>query len=286
MSALADLAAEQEWLDPAGRALRGGIRSVFHGEAGRTVKDALHGVWLGHPLHPVLTDIPVGAWTMAQVFDALDASDGGNRYEDAARVCINAGLVGAAGAAITGLMDWSETRKKDRRAGLIHGLINVTATTLFLTSSILRKRTRTAGAVAFSAAGYAAVMAGAYLGGALVYKRRIGTDHAVQGPAPEGFTRTIALAEIPDGDKRMVKVGEAQVVLVRQGETVCALAERCAHLGGPLSEGEVRDGTIVCPWHASQYALADGHVVHGPSTYDQPCYAVRITDGFVEVQLA
>jgi len=286
MSALADKAAEQEWLDPAGRALRGGVRAVFQGEAGRTAKDALHGVWLGHPLHPVLTDIPVGAWTMAQVFDALDATDGGTRYEDAARVCINAGLVGAVGAAVTGLVDWSDTRKKDRRAGLIHGLINITATGLFLTSSILRRRARTSNAVVFSAAGYAAVMAGAYLGGALVYKQRIGTDHAVQGPAPEGFTRTIRLAEIPDGDKRMVKVGDAQVVLVRQGDTVCALAERCAHLGGPLSEGEVRDGSIICPWHQSQFALSDGHVVHGPSTYDQPCYAVRVAEGFVEVKLS
>ena len=286
MSAVAEIAAEQEWLDPAGRALRAGIRTVFQGEAGRTAKDALHGVWLGHPLHPVLTDIPVGAWTMAQVFDVLDATVGGHRYEDAARVCINAGLVGAAGAAVTGLVDWSDTRKKDRRAGLIHGLINITATSLFLTSSILRRRARTPRAVAISAAGYAVVMAGAYLGGALVYKRRIGTDHAVQGPAPEGFTRTIPLTEIPQGEKRMVKVGDAQVVLVRQGEAVCALAERCAHLGGPLSEGEVRDGTIICPWHQSQFALSDGHVVHGPSTYDQPCYAVRITDGYVEVKLS
>src|SRR5687767_9987366 len=162
--------------EPLSKAVRGAYEAA--GPAGQHAKNALHGVWLGHPLHPVLTDIPVGAWTMAQVFDALDASDGGNRYEDAARVCINAGLVGAAGAAVTGLMDWSETRKKDRRAGLIHGLINVTATSLFLTSSILRKRTRTPRAVAISAAGYAAVMAGAYLGGALVYKRRIGTDHA------------------------------------------------------------------------------------------------------------
>ncbi len=286
MSALADMAAEQEWLDPAGQALREGVRTVLQGETGHTVKDALNGVWLGHPLHPVLTDIPVGAWTMVQVFDALDAADGGDRYADASRVCINAGLVGALGAAVTGLADWSDTGKKDRRAGLIHAFFNVTATALFLTSSVLRRRRRTPGAVGFSAAGYAAVMAGAYLGGALVYNRRIGTDHAVPDDAPEGFTRTIRLADIPDGDKRQVKVGDTEIVLVRQGDGVCALLDRCAHLGGPLSEGEVRDGTIICPWHQSQYGLSDGHVVHGPSTYDQPCYATRITDGFVEVQVS
>lgn len=286
MSELAELAAEQEWLDPAGRALRSAIQGAFEGETGRDVKDVLNGVWLGHPLHPVLTDVPVGAWTMAEVFDALDAAGGGERYADAARVCINAGLVGAVAAAATGLTDWSDTGKEDRRAGLIHGLINITATGLFLTSSLLRRRRRSSAAVGISAAGYAVLMAGAYLGGALVYQRRLGTDHATQGDAPEGFIRTIALAELPDGDKRKVKVGDADVVLVRQGDTVCALAERCAHRGGPLSEGEVRDGMIICPWHESQYALTDGHVVHGPSTFDQPCYATRFSDGFVEVRLS
>ena len=228
---------------------------------------------------------PIGAWTMAEVFDALDATGGRGRYEEAARVCINVGLVGAAGAAVTGLTDWTDTGQGDRRVGLIHAMLNITATSLFLTSTILRRRRRTPGATGISAAGYAFAMAGAYLGGALVYKRRIGTDHTVQGDAPEGFVRTIRIDEIPDGDKRKVRIGDADVVLVRQGESVCALAERCAHLGGPLSEGEVRDGTIICPWHQSQYRLTNGHVVHGPSTYDQPCYATRVSDGFIEVNL-
>ena len=118
MSELAELAAEQEWLDPVSLTLRERLRNVFQGETGRTVKDFLNGVWLGHPLHPVLTDIPIGAWTMAEVFDALDAASGDGRYEEAARVCINAGLLGAAGAAVTGLTDWSDTGKSDRRMGL------------------------------------------------------------------------------------------------------------------------------------------------------------------------
>ena len=285
MSELAEVAAEQEWLDPVSQTLREGLRNVFQGETGRTVKDFLNGVWLGHPLHPVITDVPIGAWTMAEVFDALDATGGRGRYEEAARVCINVGLVGAAGAAVTGLTDWTDTGQGDRRVGLIHAMLNITATSLFLTSTILRRRRRTPGATGISAAGYAFAMAGAYLGGALVYKRRIGTDHAVQGDAPEGFVRTIRIDEIRDGDKRKVRIGDADVVLVRQGDSVCALAERCAHLGGPLSEGEVRDGTIICPWHQSQYRVTNGHVVHGPSTYDQPCYATRVSDGFIEVNL-
>ena len=186
--------------------------------------------------------------------------------EEAARVCINVGLVGAAGAAVTGLTDWTDTGQGDRRVGLIHAMLNITATSLFLTSTILRRRRRTPGATGISAAGYAFAMAGAYLGGALVYKRRIGTDHTVQGDAPEGFVRTIRIDEIPDGDKRKVRIGDADIVLVRQGDSVCALAERCAHLGGPLSEGEVRDGTIICPWHQS----------HGPP--DERARGARAVD--------
>ena len=180
---------------------------MFQGETGRTVKDFLNGVWLGHPLHPVLTDVPIGAWTMAEVFDALDATGGRGRYEEAARVCINVGLVGAAGAAVTGLTDWTDTGQGDLRVGLIHAMLNITATSLFLTSTILRRRRRTPGATGISAAWYAFAMAGAYLGGALVRGQTAYRDRS-RGPgdAPEGFVRTIRIDEIPDGDKRKVRI--------------------------------------------------------------------------------
>jgi nitrite reductase/ring-hydroxylating ferredoxin subunit/uncharacterized membrane protein len=284
MREVAELVGTQEWLDPVAKTLDDAVSGAFQGEAGRTLKDGLNGTWLGHPLHPVLTDIPIGAWMMAQIFDTLDSVDGGSRFEDAARVCINTGLVGAAGAAVTGLTEWSDTGGQSRRIGLVHGLLNITATSLFLTSAIMRTRRRTAGAVAASTAGFAVSMASAYLGGVLVYKREIGPNHAIAGDPPEEFTRTIADVELRDGDKRRVQVGDAQVVLLRQQGQLYALAERCAHQGGPLSEGELRDGTITCPWHGSRFRVADGSLVHGPSTFDQPCYETRVRDGFIEVR--
>jgi len=193
-------------------------------------------------------------------------------------------LVRFVGVAVTGLTDWSETGGKDSRVGLIHGVTNLFATSLFLASAIMRRKTRSRAALRASVAGYAVAMAGAYLGGALVYQRRLGTDHSADRDTPQEFTRTILASDLADGEKRKVTVGESEVVLVRQGEQVFALAERCAHQGGPLSEGEVRDGTIICPWHQSQYGLADGHVVHGPSTFDQPCYITGISGGFIEVK--
>jgi nitrite reductase/ring-hydroxylating ferredoxin subunit/uncharacterized membrane protein len=284
MKEVAELVGTQEWLDPVAKTLDDAVGSAFQGETGRTVKDGLNGTWLGHPLHPVLTDVPIGAWMMAQVFDGLDSVNGGDRYEDAARVCINTGLVGAVGAAVTGLTEWSDTGGQSRRIGLVHGLLNITATSLFLTSAVMRTRRRSRGAVAASTAGFAVAMASAYLGGVLVYKREIGPNHAIAGEPPEEFTRTIADVDLHEGDKRRVTVGDAQVVLLRHQGQICALAERCAHQGGPLSEGELRDGTISCPWHGSTFRVADGSLVHGPSTFDQPCYETRVRDGFVEVR--
>jgi nitrite reductase/ring-hydroxylating ferredoxin subunit/uncharacterized membrane protein len=284
MREVAELVGKQEWIDPLAKTLDEAVGAAFQGEAGRTLKDGLNGTWLGHPLHPALTDVPIGAWMMAQVFDTLDSVNGGHRYEDAARVCINTGLVGAVAAAVTGLTEWSDTGGESRRIGLVHGVMNLTATSLFLTSALMRTRRRTAGAVAASTAGFVVSMASAYLGGVLVYKREIGPNHAIAGEPPEEFTRTIADAELREGDKRRVVVGDAQVVLLRDQGRICALAERCAHQGGPLSEGELRDGTITCPWHASTFRVTDGSLVHGPSTFDQPCYDTRVRDGYIEIK--
>jgi len=285
MSESAEVIGEQQWIDRAAKPLERTIASAFKSEPGRAAKDALNGAWLGHPLHPVLTDVPIGAWTMAQVFDTLDGVAGDGRYADAARVCVTTGLLGAVGAAITGLTDWSDTGGKSRRLGFVHGLVNVGATSLFLASALLRKKgRRTNGAVAASTAGYAVAMLGAYLGGSLVYQREIGPNHALPGDVPDGFTRTIAERELTEGDKRRVFLGDTPVVLIRYQGRICALAERCAHQGGPLSQGELKDGIIHCPWHDSQYRVNDGSLVHGPSAYDQPCYDARVVDGFIEVR--
>jgi nitrite reductase/ring-hydroxylating ferredoxin subunit/uncharacterized membrane protein len=285
MSEIAELVGSQEWIDSAAKPVENAVHGLFESEGGRTAKDALNGVWLGHPLHPVLTDIPIGAWVMAQVFDTIDGASRSDRYADAANVCILTGLAGAVGAAVTGLTDWSDTGGASRRLGFVHGLVNITATALFLTSALMRRKGRTPGAVAASTAGFATAMVGAYLGGSLVYSREIGPNHALPANVPDGFTRTIPVAELAEGAMRRVILGDSPILLVRHNDRVCALSERCAHQGGPLSEGELRGGVLHCPWHDSQYRVEDGSLVHGPSTYDQPCFDTRIIDGFIEVKV-
>lgn len=284
MSEIAQVIGSQNWLDSVAKPVEKTVEKAFPGETGRAVKDALHGRWLGHPLHPVLTDIPIGAWMMAQVFDGLAAARHTRAYDNAARVCITTGLLGAVGAAVTGLADWSETGRDSRRIGFIHGMINVAATGLFLTSALLRRRRKTPAAVAASSTGFAVAMAGAYLGGTLVYQRQIGPHHALDWNAPDRFTRAIRVSDVPEGTKTKVRVGDVDVVVGRDQGKLFALAERCAHQGGPLSEGDLKDGAIVCPWHGSTFCVESGELVHGPSVYDQPSYETRERDGFVEVR--
>lgn len=286
MTTVGSLVARQGWLDPAGDWLGRTVANAFAagGETGRRVKDVLNGVWLGHPLHPVLTDIPVGAWSMAALFDALDTMTPSDASRTAASVCVNVGLAGAVAAAITGLTDWSDTNGESRRVGLVHGLLNLTAAGLYAASAIARSRRQDDAGRSTAYAGYALASVSAYLGGDLVYHRQIGVDHAVDVSLPDGFTRVLAESELPEGAARKVMVGDAAVLLARRGGRICALADRCAHQGGPLSEGELDETSVTCPWHGSRFALEDGSILNGPSTFPQPCFEARVTDGFIEVR--
>ena len=267
--------------DPVSKSVRGTFGAA--GRAGTQIKDAMHGVWLGHPLHPVMTDIPLGAWTTALALDA--ASDGDDGRDRAATFAIGVGLAGALGAAITGLTDWSETDGEARRIGLVHGLLNVTATALMATAFALRSSSSNAASRPFAWVGYAIALGSAYLGGDLVYGQRIGVDHADVDP-PSDFLPVADSAALGENTMLRVRAGDADVLLVRQHGRVCALAHSCAHLGGPLSEGTLKDGSVVCPWHGSEFALDDGRVLNGPSTHNQSTLAVRERDGRIEVRRA
>jgi nitrite reductase/ring-hydroxylating ferredoxin subunit/uncharacterized membrane protein len=280
-----DTIANQPWLDAVGEPLSKGVRALFAnaGPAGRTAKNALHGVWLGHPLHPVLTDVPIGAWTTALALDAREAATGDEAYGRAADFAIGLGLVAAAGAAITGLNDWSETQGRSRRLGLLHGLLNLTATALVATSYALRRNGSRPAGRASAVAGYGVAVAAAYIGGDLVYRERIGVTHAAVAE-PEEFTPVLESAALPDNSMRKATIEDASFLLVRQRQRVCALAHSCAHLGGPLSEGTLKDGSVVCPWHGSEFSLDDGRVLNGPATEPQPCFEVRERDGQIELR--
>jgi nitrite reductase/ring-hydroxylating ferredoxin subunit/uncharacterized membrane protein len=278
---------KQEWLAPVQEQGSALVKEAFAsaGETGQVVKNALHGVWLGHPLHPAITDVPVGSWTAAAVLDVLE-STGRKEYGAGADAAIAVGLVGALGSALSGLADWSETQGKPQRIGALHGLLNVAATVLYGGSYALRKADKRGAAKGLSFLGYAVVLGSAYLGGALSYSQRIGINHAADPDEdlPKDFEKACDAAELADNQLRKATVNGVDIVLLKRGNEIFALGDKCSHLGGPLSEGQVEGDTVQCPWHGSRFCLRSGAVVDGPATNPQPVLEVEVRDGVVFVR--
>jgi nitrite reductase/ring-hydroxylating ferredoxin subunit/uncharacterized membrane protein len=252
--------------------------------AAQKLRNFLNGTWLGEPLHVVLTDVPIGAWTVAMVFDALDLISNRREFAVAADTSITIGLIGAAGAAVTGVTDWSDVDPPARRLGLIHALLNIGATSLFTTSLIFRgRKSRTNGRIA-SACGYALMSYSAHLGGKMVYEHRVGVDRTAGEVFPEKFVAVLPESQLEhDKPTRAVHDG-VPILLVRRGDRLFAMAETCSHFSGPLAEGKLVGDSIVCPYHASRFALEDGRVLDGPAVHPQPCLDVRASNGQIEVR--
>lgn len=264
-------------LDGAIELLRRGVRALPL----RGARDLLHGRWLGHPVHPLLVQVPMGAWISSAV---LDWTPGGRR---AAGVLVAVGVAGAAPAAAAGLVDWAELEDEQARVGIVHAALNAVATTCYTVS--LASRLAGHGGRKTALAGLAAVAASGALGGHLAYRQAAGANHAEAIPriVPPGWHDLGPVQELPAGRPVRRLVGDVAVLVVCEADgTLSALAERCSHLGGPLSEGEVADGCVRCPWHGSTFRLSDGWNVTGPATAPQPAFDTRVRDGRVQVRLS
>ncbi len=277
---------QQSWLDPVSDVTQKIVNGALTSNpASRKVDDILNGVWLGHPLHPVVTDIPVGAWTVASALDAYETVTGKRRFNPGADAAIWIGIGGAVVAALSGLAQWQYTDAQPRRTGMAHALLNTAALTLYGASAALRlSGLRSAGKVT-ALVGYGVVFASAYLGGDLVYDKRIGVNHAPGQTPPDDFTPVMAERDLGEGQVRAVDVGDLRMMLVRQNGQINALARECSHLGGPLEEGQIADGCVTCPWHGSRFWLDDGSVRNGPATFPQPHFATRVRNGQIEVKM-
>ncbi len=247
------------------------------------VRDLLHGTWLGHPLHPVLVQAPVGAFISAAV---LDLVPGARR---AATTLIGFGTAAAVPAMAAGLMDWSEMTRDRRRVGLVHAAANTVALSLYIGSLAARFSGRPMRGKALAFAGLSVAGGSAYLGGHLAYAQGGGMNQSSPEiiRVPEEWTSVGRLSELPDGKPTVRTVGDVSILLYRMGGEVTAMLERCSHETGPLGEGEVigsgRDACVVCPWHGSTFRLRDGAAVHGPAANDQPLLRSRVTAGVVEI---
>jgi nitrite reductase/ring-hydroxylating ferredoxin subunit/uncharacterized membrane protein len=274
--------AETKALDSIARSLQVQLTRLSGSPAGRRVKDALNGTWLGHPLHPALTDIPIGAWTTAAVFDVVTAT-GAADLDTAAEAALAVGIAGAVGAAATGLADWSDTRGAQRPIGLAHAGLNVAAL-LLESGSLVARRRGAPGAKLLSVLGLGTTLAAAYLGGDLVFRRGTQVDRNAWTRGGRSFAPVMAEADLAPEQPTRAQAGGSALVVIRHAGTIFALDDVCGHAGCPLSNGRLTDDAIECACHGSTYRLRDGAVLHGPAPFPQTTYDVRTRDGQIEVR--
>jgi nitrite reductase/ring-hydroxylating ferredoxin subunit/uncharacterized membrane protein len=249
------------------------------------VLELLHGGrWVGHPLHPALSDLPIGLWTGAMVLDVMDSSPPPRRGLNAAGVLSAAGIVAAGATAVTGLSDWTVSNDQDRRVGLFHGLLNTVALGLQCAALGARMAGHRSTARALGAASLTVTAGAAYLGGHLVFTKGVMVSRVAWAAGPRRWTRALMEADVPDDAPAVAEVEGRQVMLYRHRGSLYALDNVCSHAGGLLSRGTVADLTVTCPLHGSRFALADGCVVRGPANQPQPVLHTRIRNGWIEVR--
>ncbi len=268
--------AQSRWSKPLGDAVHGVLHPLFQRIA--AVRDLLNGRWLGHPLHAASTDIPIGILLLVTIFDLLS-------QPEAARVALVVGVLAAAGSALSGLADFSDTDGRARERAALHGTTMVVVLVVYLISLAMRLGDPGSGVAAWVAVGaFLVLLFGAYVGGDVAYVLgNMVSRHAFRGAGAKWIALEPAELEpdgsIPRGRPVRAKLGINQLVLVNDGTRILALHDTCAHAGGPLPDGRIVDGAIECPWHGSRFDFASGQVRRGPSVYDQPAYEVRPRDG-------
>jgi nitrite reductase/ring-hydroxylating ferredoxin subunit/uncharacterized membrane protein len=243
------------------------------------VRDALSGTWLGHPAHPMFTDLPIGFWTSSFVLDLV----GGRRSRDASELLVALGVVSALPTVATGAADYSDTRGGARRVGIVHAAANASAVGLYAWSWRARRRQRHKTGVALGLLGATAATVGGMLGNHLLSRRGVGVDATSRIEGPATWAPAVA-SDLVSPEPTAVLVEGVPLVVLSRGDHVLAVTGTCPHRGGPLAEGSFDGETVTCPWHGSCFSLFDGSLRRGPATMPLPRYETRTTDGAVEVR--
>jgi nitrite reductase/ring-hydroxylating ferredoxin subunit/uncharacterized membrane protein len=273
------------WLRTLSDWLTGVLGPVRERHQDNLVLELLHGGrWVGHPLHPALSDLPIGLWAGVMVLDAADRDPAPRRGIDAAGMLSAAGILAAGATALTGLSDWTVSNDQDRRVGLFHGLLNTVALGLQGGSLGTRMAGHRGAARALGAASLTVTAAAGYLGGHLVFTKGVMVNRVAWAIGPRRWTRALQEADLPDDSPTAVEAEGRQIMLYRYRGRLYAIDNICSHAGGLLSRGPVADLAVTCPLHGSRFALADGCVSRGPASQPQPVLPTRIRNGWIEVR--
>jgi nitrite reductase/ring-hydroxylating ferredoxin subunit len=279
---VADVTAFDKAIEPARQAVNAALRP-------QAFKDLLHGTWLGHPLHPVLVQVPVGSWTSAGLLDAIPP------LRPAATVLIGAGVAVAVPAALSGAADWSEQDVGVRRLGALHAVANTAALSLYVGSLVARGKGRGTLGRVLSYAGLGIATGSAAIGGHMSYAQSSGASHsaAAARALSSDWIDLGPLDDLPEG-RPALRTGKGSSVavplaVVRRGTKVDVFVGACSHLSGPLYEGAVEEvrgqQCLVCPWHGSAFDLDSGDPRRGPAANPQEKLEVRMEAGRVMARL-
>lgn len=280
-----DTLAHQRSLDPISQVIQDAVKGIYRsgGAVGQRVADALYGTWFGHPFHPAITDVPVGAWTAGFVLDTLNALTGSRLFARCADAAVTIGTIGAVAALASGLTDAQHPRGEARRVTMTHGLLNLGGTFLQVASLAQRAQGERGNARFLSTVAFGGLLVSAYLGGGMIEKYQVGVNRAANETVPPDFVPVMRASELPQNELRQVDVNGSPVMLVRQGDVIYAMHNTCTHMAGNLAQGRLVDGAVQCPLHGSQFVLADGSVHHGPATFAEHCLSTRVRNGMIEV---
>lgn len=268
------------WLDNVASTLHGLATPLFGEDGPAAIKDVLYGTWMGHPLHPPMTDITIGGWTLSMMMDVLGA-------EKASDLALQIGTLSAGGTALSGIAQWYDLQNMEepRRLGAYHATLNTVALGFYVTSIVLRKQDKRGAGIATAWTGHALSTTSAWIGGHLSFGLGIGVSRDAFTDVAGDWTDAVEETALPEGELVRAEVEGAPIMLLRQGDRILATSAVCTHVGGPLDEGE-RNGTCVtCPWHYSEFDMATGGVVHGPATASLDTYDTRVSNGMVQIRI-
>lgn len=251
----------------------------------RELADLLHGPWLGHPVHAVLTDVTIGSWASAMLLDIAGLVTDSDQLEEGADFLTAFGTLSAGATAATGINDYSRIKQDAKREGLLHGLLNMAAFTSYAISTAARIMGKRKVGLGASMLGMGITLYSAWIGGDLVYRKLVGVNHAI---LPEeglrNWTRVLRNDELLEAQPKRIEVDGTPILLYRRYGEIYAIGAVCSHAGGPLEQGCFRELTVECPWHQSVFDVRDGSVVHGPATMKEPAFETRVIDGEIEIR--
>jgi len=291
-----ELTKNAKWLDAVAKPFDALMHGVYGLPGTGWIKLLLHGSWpLKHPLHPAVTDVVIGAYTAAVALDILATITGEQAaFARPTDFVFIVALVSSLAAVLSGLTDWRETYGEEKRTGMLHGLVMVTATVFFVASIVMRLNAGADArgtAMVLSGVGLIVMLVGAFLGGELPYGYGTGVNRQAFIEHPGKWQRLDLAARGLEDRKPVLgktKSGIQIFVVSIDGKTY-AMGNVCTHAGGPLNEGKwiEREGTcmIECPWHLSLFDVRTGAVRQGPATFPEVRYETRASDdGFLEVR--